>query len=94
MELTDWICNRLRVLFPNLKNYDIELISKFVIKRDDNEMLTDETLNNFTVAHARHRYTGYDDLMNSGEPQWKARQMVQKTVNDYMKFWSRSKQPR
>jgi len=87
------ITRKLTESYPNLKGVDIKHITKHVMRSGNNDFTDINVLNNFVVAYARHEYTGYDDLLNGGMDRVEARRQVYKAVHEYVKYWSRSKQP-
>ena len=68
-------------------------ITRKIIQKGNVNFTDNKVVTNFVIAHARHMYTGYDDLLKDGMTKHDARQAVHKSVHSRMKFWSMKKPP-
>lgn len=89
----EWNRGPLTDLFPRIPNSALERILDICIKKDFTYDLSQAKLWNarrftaITVAHVRHQYSTYDQLLNEGVERFEARRQSGPTVWKMLKEW-------
>lgn len=92
-DYSNHLSSRIKVMFPSIKPVDIKRIIFKIEHRKNDDIITNEMIEGYTASQARHVYTGYDEIMDSGMDKVNARKMVHNIVVEYMKMWKRPKPP-
>ena len=93
MEIITSLRNKVEMNYPSMKLKDVKRVVYIIMKRDNDDEITDAMIDGYVASQARHVYTGYDRLMDEGMDGKTARQAIGKVVHDYVTMWKRPKAP-